>query len=153
QGKTISLVINFTFRFRAEGYIMTGEMTRKSRIQFHENGAFTGRSAQESATNGIMSILRGQATGVLARPGKDSNGQDYLGIYESNVLSFFFVLDVGAASNIITLKRSAEGLTCTVAGPSMQEVGRGPNKMIGRTGGEKREVLNLRQLSSTCKVQ
>ena len=76
-----------------------------------------------------------------------------LGIYENNVVSFFFVLEVGAGSSIITLKWSPEGLTCTAAGPNLQEVGRGPVKTIGRTRGEKTEVLSLRQLSSTCRVQ
>jgi hypothetical protein len=40
QGKTISSVINFAARFRFNGYTIAGEMTRKSRIRFGENGAF-----------------------------------------------------------------------------------------------------------------
>jgi hypothetical protein len=153
QGKTISVVINFANRFRITEYTLTGETTRKLRIGFGENGAFTIRSARENVADGVVHVLRRQFTGMLGQPGKTSEREDYLGIYENNALSFFTVLDVGAASNIITLKRSPEGFTCTAAGPSMQEVGRGPNKTIGRTREEKAEVLSFRQLSSTCKVQ
>jgi hypothetical protein len=90
---------------------------------------------------------------VLRQPGKTAEGEDYLAVYENNVLSFFIVFDVGAGSNVITLKRSPQGLTCTAAGPNLQEVGRGATKTIGKTRGEKSEVLSFNQLSSTCRVQ
>jgi hypothetical protein len=153
QGKIISTAINFTDRFRFNDYTMTGESTQKLRIRLGENGAFETRSARESASNGVVNVLPGHYSGVLGQPGKNAGGRDLLGIYENNVLSLFVVVDVGAGSTIITLKRSPEGLTCMVVGQNMQEVGRGPHKTTGRTQGEKVEVLSHKPLSSTCKVQ
>jgi hypothetical protein len=64
------------------------------------------------------------------------------------------VLDLGAGSNSMTLKRSPEGLTCTADGPNLQEVGRGPTQLVpGAVKGQKVEILSLKQLSSTCRVQ
>jgi hypothetical protein len=58
QGKTVGMVINFASHFRASGYTMRGETTRKVRFRVGENGAFAIRSARESANNGLVHVLR-----------------------------------------------------------------------------------------------
>jgi hypothetical protein len=151
--KTISWVLNFAVRFRLHGNSIPGELTRRVRVQIGEKGTINVRSARETYAGGQIHVLKRQSAYVIGQPGKSSEDESGLWLFENNVLRSFVVLGVGAASNVITLKKTAAGLSCTADGPPMQEVGAGPMKSIGRTKTERIEVLSMKLLSSTCNVQ
>ena len=158
QGLTVRTSNTFAARFRSEKGEATGGFTLSGVYKIESSGSLQVSLARDA----WWDTPNGRKTGQWQRtnnaaigvPHKDADGGgDVLYLFEDSTLKALRAMEVGGGTMTITFKKSAAGLNCTAALVMAREIGAGAT--IARRGSEggRRQILNAKPTSSTCKVQ
>jgi hypothetical protein len=154
QGVAISGVVNYTGRFRTHLGEGTSNIVWNFRLRIGPGSAVSmshTRNVRWQTKEGPKTAsLSKSATGTIGLPKQTSDGAA-LWLLEANTLVLLKVFEVGGNSTKITLARRGSGLSCSVTAPMVREVGAGASKTKAAVGG-KVEMLDIRQTSSSCRV-
>lgn len=154
QGVSISGVVNYAGRFRT--HLGEGASTIASSFRLKIG---PGATAAMSHTRKVSwqrkdgpktASISKSATGTIGLPKQTGDGAA-LWLLEGNTLVLLKVFEVGGTAMRIALKQRDMGWSCSVTAPMAREVGAGATKTKAAVGG-KVEMLDIRQTSSSCRV-
>lgn len=154
-GKKVSAAVVMGSHSRKGGHDVYGQTLMKWELGFGPGGTIMG---EQSRVFSVSGQVKGKDTrkikAAIAKP-RDYQEGHTVWILDGSTLTRLSTVQTGAFKLTITFARTEEKWTCQVENTMAKEVGKGPTRQKGvstETQGDNVDILNLKQLSSSCAV-
>jgi hypothetical protein len=157
QGAKITAAVNFKGYFRKQtggegpGYV-TQRLSATVGPGAKVEATFRREVTAVTPAGNKSSSLTRTVSGALGRPGETDLGA-HVWIFQDGSLISLRTREVGAQSTKISFSKTPAGLKCAIEAALMQEVGKGASKTKSAFGEGKVVMVNMKQTSSTCRVE